>query len=201
MQRQPPTRGNPPPPAWSSGNKGGLCSRRICSRPAFPKALGKGAEKQRETQQHLCWRMPKASNTNTAPTGAPIALWQSLTSAAKYSVSVSLPPCERITSVTAASTAQICHNSKRSPQHPQILAQDGSYAPAAHTQPRSFWYLFVCSGVGLPEALHPAEGNVGAVAQPAQEGAGGPLGGGLAGITLLHGQLRAAAWPLHTQGS
>ncbi len=31
-----------------------------------------------------------------------------LTRAAKYSVSVSFPPCPRMTSVTAANTAQIC---------------------------------------------------------------------------------------------
>lgn len=58
--------------------------------------------------------MPGACIWSTSPPGAqpgcqqpPLCL-RALTSAAKYSVSVSLPPWARITSVTAASTAQIC---------------------------------------------------------------------------------------------
>lgn len=111
-----------------------------------------------------------------------------------------------------------CHPGSGSPlsqppaRHRSVSSQQSRSVPFSLTargpsppdtpfpQPCSCPYLFVSSRVRFPEALHLAEGDVGAVTQPAQEGAGRLLCGSLFSTVLLHTDLSTVTRPLQTQG-
>lgn len=120
-------------------------------------------------------------------------VYLSPTKAAKYSVSVSFPPWERITSVMAASTAQICRtNSAYFNTVHKLMNWTGNYCNQITSlikiQSIPDANLFVCSRVRLPVSLNFSESQIRAIRQSTQKCAWCSLS---EGCCLLHGILQA----------
>lgn len=83
-----------------------------------------------DTPQVIWYRLSEDSENKRA----------ALTKAAKYSVSVSFPPWPRITSVTAANTAQIC-DTHQVKCHQQLCSATLSYLAFAPDASEKFHYI------------------------------------------------------------
>ena len=184
----------------------------VHTRPALPQhqPLESRAEKPEAAQQQLTSAMSTALSSTSPPksppmlpTAAPLTPPPHDHHSPVQQSTLSHSPCPPVSGspLSRLPAQRRSTNSKQSRSVPSASHLWGHpHGTPPRPQPCSCPYLFVSSRIGFPEALHLAEGDIGAVTQPTQEGAGGLLCGGLRGIILLHAELSAVSCPFQMRG-